>query len=511
MAFHVDQDVRWAFAGQTVTLEGDSLAGNRARFQLTAKPHDSTLELYDADVENYLAARGEQRCEITPDVAGTYTIRAVDETVTVNVKHFSNDGGSAQSKGIATATVVGSSSYTLTVGDVLQREFGLAADKVTLTVKVHASSSTSGPLTYHAGSGYLATLTGSTSPVMDMAVRSTGVTRVMNYYGMGSGYTDTNHILDWSTFTEQPATTLSRIVTGFNKHVLYTTCGVHDVADTTNTMAGTAVPTTVTGLGTYCDTFTTKYNSHLALGAGAAHPNGADITNTCATTTCNTLAKCITRATLLKVKLDAHKIRVATGHYTGDNEEEAITPWYTPNSNDSTSTVITFTHALAHSFDAHLANNGQCNTYHLATGGANNAIARTGTTWDELQELANDAATKFEAHCANRVFDTGSAATYHTYVDKSGVLPFRASDRLTTVQLIDHLLWAYLNHTVYGSNDWHANFDNAGAAYVEPYYATSRLQLALLDRLNGNDTSTPPNTMTGVNNLINYAAFTKAP
>lgn len=514
----VAQDVDFAFAGEPVILEASSLSGDRARFKLTSKPYDSGLTLYDDNEENYLQILDDgngQRSKFEPDVPGTYVFTCVDENVSTNVKHFSNDGGTGESKGLATATVVASATYTLRVGEVLQRQFGLEGDQVTLTVHSHNNGSAiSGVMTYYAGKGFCGTLTGSTSPTMDLAMRSTGVTDVMAYYGMSSGYTDTHAVLDWPDFFQKSETQLSYIATGFNKHVETSSTGVHDTGDGANSMSAVSKPSSVGTLVSYTNTMRGKVIAHFALATGAAHPFGADTTNAITVATCTNLSTARLLLNDIRTQIIGHKIlRTTEAHYPpGDNEEDTLLPWKVPNANDNTAAVITYATSIASAWDDHLPLTTIATSYHTATGSHNDMIARTGVGWDELQELANECADKLEAHAQNRKWDTGSAASYHTAVDKSSVVPFRASDRLTTVQLIDHLHWAYLNHIIYGQGAWHggASAQNAGDGYVTPSGATTRLQHALLDRLDARSTSTPPNTLEGVTNLINLASFSKA-
>jgi hypothetical protein len=512
------KDVQWAFSGQPVALELSSGSGDRARFKLTSKPYDSGLALFDDNEQNFIESRGQLRCTITPDVPGTYGITAFDENVTTNVQHVFNDGGAAQSKGIATATVLASASETLYVGQVLTRDFGIEADRVTLSVQANKSDSYGdGVLTYYAGAGYAPTLTSATTPIAELAIQSTAVTTVRNYYGMASGYGGQSHIIGWDTFLEVPATQLTRIETGFYRHIRLTSVAVHDDADTTNAMTGVSVPTTEATLATYTNTFAGKVTAHLALATGAAHPKGADTTNSITVGSASTLSTARLRLINIRNVYEAHRVLNTTkAHYSpGDSEEDSISPWNLPVAGDSTSTVITFATTLASAWTNHTASTGYSSVViHTATGSANDMYSRTGATWEELKELANSCADRFEAHCGNIVFETGSSASYHTTPDTSAKVPFRASDRKSTLDLIDYLHWAYLNHTVNGGGAWHSTpsggaKQNTGNGYVGAVGATTRLQHALLGRLKGDDNATPPNTIGGVVGLISQGGFTK--
>ena len=511
----VSKDVDYAFAGNPITLEGSSLTGDRARFKLTAKPFDSTLKLYDENDENYLESRGDTRCVIIPDKPGIYTIKAIDETVTVNVKHFSNDGGTGQSKGIATATVNASASYSLYVGEVLQRELGIGEHKCKLTVHAHSNGSTSGVLTYRAGAGYAATLTGSTTPIMDMAIRATAVTDVLTYFGMTSSYAGTSTVIGYSSFAAQPAVTLRNIADSFDRHKFQTTSAVHGATDSANLIV-TAKPTSEATLVTYVNELRTKVGNHFATGA-SVHPytlHGRTLSVGAATNK----GSCVLLLANIKYHFDLHRFTCNNltneEHYQyGDGTPGSAFPWDTPATSHSTSVIISYATGCVAAFNHHINETTTNATYHVSTT-AHLAmpLVSTNASWEEIQHTANTCIDAYELHGANLTEARATAAAHSSGPDYSATVPIRASDRASTIETIDYLGWAVTQHTQNGTGEWHNDGLNTGYAQQPQYLtgATSRLQYAILDRLKGASSSTPPNTLDCVNYLVNKTSFTKA-
>jgi len=473
------------------------------------------LELYDADQQNYLQARGEDSATIVPDEDGYYTITCLDETVTVNVQHFSNDGGVGLSKGIASATTVASASHTLWVGRVMQRRLGLSPDNVTLTVHVHASGATTGVMTYYAGAGYAPTLTGATTDKSALAVQASGVTSALAYYG-GYGYPGASNLVYVGSgepnFFEYGKTLFARLLLGFNQHVFYTTNKVHDAVDAANSMSAVAAPTTEPTLIAYVNTFRAKAIAHFALGTGAAHPNGADTTNVIGAT-CGSLSTAITRIVDIRTNVSAHEIlHTSEAHHTpGDRSSGSIMPYQVLQANESTAAACTYAVTVASAFDNHLGITTISTTYHAATGSVNIASVSTPQDLPDLIEKANDLANRIEAHAQNRNIETGSAAGFHSQKDYGCKVPLRANDALSVIETLESTLWAYQHHTLTGGGAWHGgSTNNPGAAHVAAACATSHMQLSILNKLQGTDTATPANTMTAVDDLVSLGGFATA-
>ena len=222
MAFTVVRDIEWPFVGDTVKLSTVGTVGQRTRYRLTGKPDASAMALFDVKLQNYNITG-----QFTVDADGTYTIVADDEKVSVNVPHYSNQGGPGLNTGGETYSIDTSTTYTLHVGRVLEREIGISPH--TCTIQVHAHNGTD-VLTESAGADLCPTLINPSGDVASMAIQSTEVKAVMALWG-GIGWTgaSTAQTEAWTQIAwASPYAQLQNLVAAFAAHIFTKTGEVHN-------------------------------------------------------------------------------------------------------------------------------------------------------------------------------------------------------------------------------------------------------------------------------------------
>lgn len=467
----VTQDLRWPFIGDSVTLEASSLSGDQARFQLTARPSASKIDLYDAGKLNYLQSAGDRRCTIKPDADGYYTIRCIDENVTVNAPHYSNDGGVGQSVGIATATVVASASYTLYVGRVCRRSIGFAPNNVELQVHAHSSSSTHGVLTYKSGTAYAPTLKGATTDRARLAIRGTAVVSAVGAIG-GSSYAGSSALIGWdNVISTSESTKLGWTLTKLNFHVCESLLYVHNLANAVGDITE-ADATNLASLITLTNDIKNKYIAHRA--DDALQHQCADSINyalladlTAGTTT----AGCVLTHLASRNIFEGHIKTVVNDLSNFDSTLGRPTSLslvhYPPGDWLSRLTVrISVGATLASAIAATNNMSAKYTQHHEYCAAAplkapyHSTIAYDGVATSSLRlaagipinamqyvETINNALNCWQAHVTNTVYANGASATFHTAQDYSSrvdTLPRAASEDLQSAvalrEILDHMI-----------------------------------------------------------------------
>lgn len=265
MITNISRDARYPSAGQTIAILATFNAGNRFRCYLYDKPAASALVVSDPTDPTYLPDN-----KFTPDVAGVFTIRVVEELVTVRVSHFSNDVGKHvwDPPGTVPAAVVIVTpidqdpdpavtrcyqTYYVTVGAVVTRAIGIAPDTCTVTMLATTNEATSpwyltptrGVLTAKYDRTRAAALSTPTSDRARIAMGSSTVSAAVRDIGGngGVGYVygeracESVIILSWDDVID------SGIIDSFgwtirrmNQHITRDVLDVHGAADAANTI-----------------------------------------------------------------------------------------------------------------------------------------------------------------------------------------------------------------------------------------------------------------------------------
>lgn len=504
----ISQDRVYPMVGDVVTLRATGTpTGSRVRFRVTSVPPGSSIAIYDAQTPNdgWLATRVTDTGILEPDVHGEYVITAVEEAFAADIPHFDLDPTNAIEEWTETYT----EDYSVYIGRRGTRKLGVGQDRVTFEAWAHASApGTQGIITYWHDPDRAPRLYEATSELASAAMQSTNVRDVLAYFG-GYGYTGTSDLItvntNWATV---PSSLLAAVVLAFNLHLDVTTNKVHDALDAANTMTGVAAPTTEGTLVTYANTFATKYNAHLALGAAAAHPNGADAVNVTTALTATDLESSITLLNNIRSKYNAHRVYTSSHYDPGDAVEDSRETWKPLATTATLAEAITYAVALAVKYSHHLTVQTVSATYHTAADTDNPMVVRTALDVPDLVAQVNEACDKLEAHAANLVWDTHAApgTDYHAVVDHGCKVDERATDLPSAIHVLDLLAWAYLHHVDRDGN-WHGGSEaNAGCAFVA-LYGINLLHKYLLDVTLQGDTAIPDNMLTAVEDLVRYGGF----
>lgn len=495
----VRRDVTYPIVGNAVTGQVDGvLAGHRIRWRLASAPPLSDLPVYNETTPTvgWLQVAPGNGGVLVPDTHGVFVLEAVEESFAPSIPHFDLDPTGS----IDEWTEVATSSYSLFVGRRVKRTLGADPNTVDLVANVVGSSASAQGVMTARYSQDLAPHFG--TPASDLAAAAVGdddVRDLLAYFG-GFGYTgDANLIEVDGVFCASPSDTLSRLTTAFDRHIGYTGNYVHVGADATNVMSGVSAPTTEVELAGYVNTLAEKYTAHIAA-APSVHV-GADTVNVLSSLIAIGLAASITRLNDIRYAYSCHRVlnSSSVGHHSpGDGTISSLESWRSLPSTSTLATAIAYAVDLAAAYDHHLLLAIISTAYH-ASADTDNVLGFTdvyGTP--DLIAKANALADAIEAH---------ASGDYHTTPDVGCVIPFRAQDLGSAIQVLDYAIWAMYHHTCV-AGPWHGgSVANAGEAYCPPVGAVSRLQFALLSRLTGTTFSIPSSAVTAIEDMINLGGF----
>lgn len=457
------KDIQWVMPGDVVTLAAVYTVGTRFRCKLVDKPHNSQLELFDEAKENWLSNN-----QIVPDVGGRYSITFVEETVTIDVPHFSNDLGAGA--GIEQVTAIGDVSYVVTVCKRVVRDIGVLPDKVQIELwgacDDDVSSPTYGVLTYLADRTKCPRLItdGSSDPAV-AAAYATATALAVEYVG---GYGDATHkwgdlgwesgtIIPWDdVISDDPIGDLGHTIWNMNEHIAAVTLRVHGAADAVNaiTAADAATGNAASQVALLNDILA-QIAPHAILIAGPVHA----CADTIAQAECAalaplgggaTLTERIDRTNALREILGGHLPRGtmslitydAVHYYPGDFPAPLLISeaW-------TEGTAVTLMNLMKTYYEAHRAKVVLVAAgYHAAAGTAENFYnEQVPLDREGYIKAVGGALDIFHAHVTNRNPTTGATVAYHTAADwahRADMLgkPTDFASAVVYHEILDHLL-----------------------------------------------------------------------
>lgn len=192
MSNSVSRDVKYPFAGDTITLRLEEPDYNITKFWLVSKPFNSKLELFNACNQNYLPSVDRHSAKFTPDIDGTYELVAEARQTRTNAPHFNGDGGVGQSKGIESIVASTQSSFKVYVGHKITRDIGFYPDSCKFvayaTTAIIGGQAIDGLLTYRAVGERAPRLENGTTDAAKIAMNSPAV--VSQIVGSFGGFVD---------------------------------------------------------------------------------------------------------------------------------------------------------------------------------------------------------------------------------------------------------------------------------------------------------------------------------
>jgi len=536
----ISQDVRWPFPGDVVTLQAASVAGDRVRYKLTAKPDASALELWSTAGANWLVPAGDTRAVITPDVDGCYTVHGVDEDVTVNAMHYSNDGGTGLSKGTATSTAVASATHVINVGVDVRRPVGFQPNAIELRIKAHSSGSTHGALTWHAGVSYAPILTGASTDRARTAMAATAVGSAMAAMG-GTGYAGTAALVAWSSVVasseiRQVCWTLCKV----NTHAVASTITVHHATEIGQTVTA-ADAAAKTGLVAVLNDVLAKYETHRKSSGGSLHAHYLGDTSNVASglsplsTTVSTAA-CVERLVVLRGHFEAHAVLVFNdvSQYDPMNEaggslgvHNAPGDWTTRCTVRTSASTATLASACAGGNDLKAkynthrtyADGGTVieSGYQTPTGALSSYMLQAGfpVDWAGCVETINKQLDVWQAHVKNTRHTTGSAATIHgaaEWTSRTDTIPRVAQDDVAGAvqarEYLDHMIDRHVRVKMAGATEIHGT-SCTGGLWTHAPAGAARVHLAYQDSIQQASAAAPPNENQAAAYLIQRAGWEK--
>ena len=346
-------DLAYPFVGDVTTIVatlvpaiGSGVVGNRYRCKLTSKPADSGLELFDDARDNYVANN-----LFTPDVPGRYYFTVREETVSVDVPRFSNDLGGADKTGIEQVPENSAATLTVTIGEVVTREIGIAPDTVTFEAHCHTlqptvsnlfgnsevfplPSSVTDPLTNESGGIVTAYIDRPRSPrlILDgasdpsqIAASSISVAKAMRdlgaigspSYQYGARYGENRSIMPWNLVVADPIVEFGWTVQRFNTHVVANAIPLHAGADG-NAMVNPSGANLAQWIA-FLNELLSRLKIHVQLVAGPVHGAADTLTkghldSIAALGAGATFPEVIDRTNLMWWCLDEHLTRIWPAH-----------------------------------------------------------------------------------------------------------------------------------------------------------------------------------------------------
>jgi hypothetical protein len=519
----ISQDIKYPMVGDVVSMRVEGLtAGNRVRWRVTAAPNTSAAELWVDDElpENWLDAAPHDGCRFAPDVDGAYTLEAVEEICISYIPHYDGDGSTSLHP-IEEWSTVTTETEIVYVGMAMKRTIGLAPHTAILRAWAHRGGSTDGVLTWWADRNRCPVITNPSSDIARVAMEGTELLAQLARIG-GYGYTeqvDVVGVAGPSEFIYSPYSLHYLLLVAFNKHIGYTTNGIHGAADAANLMGAVAVPTDDATFIAYVNTFCTKYNTHIGLGA-ATHPHGADVTNVITSGAAATVVAAMNRLVELRADFGNHRVlHTTTGHNTpGDAIAASRMPhWSAPATTEWNTTIAAYLASCVAAYDHHLGELGSGAAYHAAADSDNTIETLTAFDQASLMTAVNDMAKCVSAHTQNMDSTTNTKASpaYHAIKDHGGNLAAvpRATDWASTVALLEKTAQTYVRHidSDSGVGVWHggSGHANGGDAFVQMYGA-GLVNKLFLDALGSATLGGSGTALNSVKSMLTFGGFGKA-
>lgn len=514
-----------------MSLSAVVTVGNRCRFQLTAKPLLSELDLYDASKANWLTSKGALDGEFTPDVDGVYTITAVEETVAANPKHYSTHGSTGGSIGVETITTVGTQAVTVLVGAVLQRVIGVIPDTMIFKAYVHCAThagfapTTYGALSYYADQSRCPSLSEPTTDRARIAMQDTTVASELATLGgsiNATHYTGTSDAIDYITMIDiTPLDSIGWAISVFNDHLDQNPLEIHHVAGD----AGNAIVAADAAVGNLAsqkaliNDLLAKVQAHLSTG-GTFHDNADTIFDMSAITALGggaTLADCIAKANQICPYIWGHMMQtilaldaVARVHKGAGDWKNPLTAIVCTNE----ATMVAMINDAKAKYTLHRAE---------ATLGAYHAIFPGGVTTcfqgDRPRTVAQIPAAitellgAFQDHCLNIEHTTGTSTGYHTQIDYGGKtddLPRAAAgDIETALNLFEILIPRMMDHFGKGAPTHAITVDVANSDWYRQNRGVGKITAAFEAALKTSSPSTPSGENTAVAWMTMLGGFKK--
>jgi hypothetical protein len=496
----VKRDKRWVFAGDKIRLEATLSVGNRFRIWLYDKPIDSALQVSDPDDPTYLPNN-----EFTPDVAGSYTVKVIEESVTFGVPHFSNDLGYESATLVTGKEVVevkDSYYYSFTVAQRVRRDIGAQPDTATLELVGACDDWVQNPATWPIAShvnGVVSRFIDTTnmpkltSPSSDRARVAMGVSTVVRavadiggqgnnlvWYGQRAAI-ETSPIIPWDDIADSELiANLWWTFTRYNDHIFGNAIDLHGLADVTNVLTEPACDLTEPTQRALLNEILSMLAAHAA-NTGAAYHHDADSVTTVACAALvplpvgSTLAQRIARATELFDILDGHLTRVyltsgvltSYAHATIADNHMAYATLYP--AYDAT-TVRDCANAMRTAYTAHLAKtNLVAANYHATPDSHNTFTETTPTNVENYIKAVGKLLTLLQGHVSNTNTTTGATVGYHTGADWTSRVDQLGTPTDYTSAVIAHeaIDWALAQHAARGTGT-HA-IAHAGHVAMRPF------------------------------------------
>lgn len=476
---------RYAFPSDVVSLHAVITVGNRCRFQLTAKPLLSNLDLYDASKANWLTSKGALDGEFTPDVDGVFTVTAVEETVIANPKHYSTHGSVGGSIGVETITTVGTQAVSVLVGAVLTRAIGITPDTMLITTHAHCAKhagfapSTYGVLTYYADQSRCAQLSEPTTDRARIAMQDATVATNLAAIGgsiSATAYSGTSDAIDFTSVIDPtPLASIGWLISVFNQHVVPTPLECHHLTDVANTItAGAAVVGNLATLIALLDDLLATINAHMAT-FGGVH-NDADTLYTMPWSALGggaSLAQAIARAAAMAPYVQGHFkytiMALDTTAHVHHGAGDYLDPLITTIATDDT-TACAVANDMATKYELHRLIDVVTAGYHAIAGGSDSLFqGDRPRTMAQLPAAVNELMAAFQDHCLNVEHTTGTPTVYHTELDYGGRtddLPRAAAgDIQTALNLYEMLLPRIMAHFALGGSTHAVAVDVANSAW----------------------------------------------
>lgn len=526
-------------AGDTVTFSAtgslEDPLGNRLRYKLTAKPPDSTLELFDEGKENYLV-----NGQLTPDVDGVYTIEIKNELVAVSTLHYSNDGGEGLNKGVEVVTSVGyPTPYSLHVGRKLTRQIGFSPDACVL--ELHSGYShwltpagmIHGVVTEEGDATKCPVLVDGANDKAKLAMQAATVTAALTAIG-GYGYKATftlpllpDPVKLWSSIIEDdPVTTLGFLICAVNTHIPKPQ-SVHLAEDTTYVV--TAADCTWGSLSSQRDLLNdilTQATLHVQ-----EHSTIHDVEDVTAHAAFDALPPLggtsdindhIAQAVAIKAILAAHfKLGVASltnqvpTNLAGvhNNAGDYVTQ-LTLAAPTTASTLADYANDLKAKYNSHKSIVGTQASYHAVVPTDSEVLyidMLVETLGQPFIVAVNKLADIINAHVLNLNYATGAALLMHSYADvdaRTDNLP-RASDEATAIQLLEILIERFKTHFLNGTAHA-AAVPTAYTWWTIPQSGVGTLHAAFDAALLDSAATVPSTQTTATTKLVQLGGFSKA-
>lgn len=522
---NITRNLDWVYPGDRVTITATIDTGQRYRVKLVEKPADSTLELFSASRQNYLANNA-----FTPDAAGRYTVAVVEESVSLPVPKFSNDFGGPSGKGVEVImvhpTVVGPDTFYqmtayVSVGERATRQIGLGADQATVEVWSGADERAAWPatiegvVTHYADATHCPRIIEPRTSAARLAAQDSGVGKALRAIGgyqnesyqYGQRYGESAPVLTWSAVADAtPFTRLAWFIDRLNWHIRGDRVKVHATADAANTIAtADCAPGDATSQINLLNAILSKLASHAGVGAGVVHHDADTVCTTACTALASlaagaTLAARIDRVNALFDIVDGHLTRtwLALGGTTyahndlADNHLDYATLYP---ATDEASLVLS-ANALKAGHNAHLARVSLlASGYHLSPGSASGgeACTYTGTNPDERESYiraVGQLSQVLHAHVTNTNPVTGVNEGYHTAPDWSSRSDMLGAPNDFQTALLHHevLEWLLAKHAGRGASVH--GMAHAGNAAIRPV-GIEAINHAFLSALTAQTITTP--------------------